>query len=107
MVVASRNSRIMRSIWFLVDFAAAGDAPNGFDALAADAVDFVVHVDGAANVIGNDRESIADAILSFGAGDVQMAVFFGEAFDFHSRVVFDESEAAAVFGLITIRRKCF
>jgi hypothetical protein len=90
-----------------VDLTATGDVPNVFHAVATDAVDLVVHVHGAANVVGNDRELVADAITAFGVGEIQVPVLFRKAFDLDGGIVFDESEATSVFGLVTIGRKRF
>ena len=47
-------------------------------------------------------EPLADGVFSRGLGHIQVAVFFGEAFDFRCGVFFYQAEAAAVFRVVRI-----
>ena len=81
--------------------------PDSFHLLTSDAVDFIVEVYGAANVVGDDIEALANAVFSIGSGDIYVTVLFREAFDFGGVIFFDQAEAALVFSLIAIGGECF
>src|SRR6185503_20295991 len=89
-----------------LDLAAACDFPNRFHPLASHTVDLIVHVDGAANVVRNYRQSLADAILTRRATDVQVAMFFGEALHICIRICLDQAVTASVLYLMSVRREC-
>ena len=63
--------------WQSLHLSSTSNFPNCFYSIAAGAIDLIVHVDGAADMIWDNCESLTNMVLVHRPADVQVTMLFG------------------------------